>query len=485
TVYEAEATRLRRRVAIKVVRPDLGSRDEMVVRFELEAQAAGRIGSEHIVEVFDLGALETGARYMVMEFLDGESLRDRLSQRTRLSAEELYPLAYQLLEGLSAAHLAGIVHRDLKPDNVFILKKHGGRTDFVKLVDFGISKFALEAGDAGMSMTRTGAVLGTPYYMSPEQARGSRSIDHRVDLYATGVIMYECLAGTVPFHAESLNELIFKIALETAPPIQTLAPGIDPRLAEIVTKAMARDAAERFQSATEFQQALTHWAASSSAVRPPQMRTETVAASFPADFVTPRPSYAPPAGARLSGPPLTPSHQLQAGTSATWSKSGSLSSSSPELLRPRWGRRLALAAGGIGLASAALAWATGAFRGGEPSADLTAVTQDPPASAGSTAAQAGPPNQRVDEPRVEPIAPSEPRIAVESYAQEAQREPAPPPRKTSAPAATSRARPRVAKPAPPPPSAAATAPVKEAKPAAVPSTGLSHTSKGRPIRTSL
>ena len=216
------------------------------------------------------------------------------------------------------------------------------------------------------------------------------------------------------------------------------------------------------------------------------MRTETVAASFPADFVTPRPSYSPPPGSRLSGPPLTPSHQLQAGTAATWSKSGSLSTSSPELLRPRWGRRLALAAGGLGLVSAVVAWSTGAFRGGEPSADVAADKQDQPASTGSAAAQKGTPKQGADEPRVEPVAPSEPRTAADSYVQEAEPEPAPLPRKPSAPAATTRARPRVAKPAPPPPApAAAAAPVKEAKPAAVPSSGLSQTSKGRPIRTSL
>jgi len=206
-VYEGENTRIHRRVAIKVLHAQVATKADIVQRFEREAQAAGRIGSEHIVEVLDLGVLPTQERYMVMEFLDGVSLTQRIKLRGRLTPQELAPLLVQLLEGLGAAHRAGIVHRDLKPDNIFIITR-GGR-DFVKLVDFGVSKFS--ATDGEFSMTRTGAVMGTPYYMSPEQARG-QAVDHRSDLYAIGVVAYQAVTGHVPFQAETFNELIFKIS---------------------------------------------------------------------------------------------------------------------------------------------------------------------------------------------------------------------------------------------------------------------------------
>jgi len=260
-VYEGENTRIHRRVAIKVLHAAVAQTGEAVQRFEREAQAAGRIGSEHIVEVLDLGNLPSGDRYMVMEFMDGDPLSGRIRARGRLTPGEIYPILHQLLEALAAAHATGIIHRDLKPDNVYLLKSRGGKADFVKLLDFGISKFNQLSGDSGFSMTRTGAVMGTPYYMAPEQAKGARDLDHRVDLYAVGVILYEAVTGEVPFNADTFNELLFKIVLETARPVETVVPGIDPGFAAIVNKSMAREPASRFQSAREFQQALEQWAA--------------------------------------------------------------------------------------------------------------------------------------------------------------------------------------------------------------------------------
>jgi hypothetical protein len=260
-VYEGENTRIHRKVAIKVLHSAVAATGEAVARFEREAQAAGRIGSEHIVEVLDLGNLPSGDRYMVMEFMDGDSLSGRIRDRVRLAPGEAYPIMHQLLEALAAAHGAGIVHRDLKPDNVYLLKSRGGKADFVKLLDFGISKFNQLSGDSGFSMTRTGAVMGTPYYMAPEQAKGSREVDHRVDLYAAGVILYEAITGEVPFNADTFNELLFKIVLEAARPVEQVVPGIDPTFAAIVNKSMAREPSARFQSAREFQQTLEQWAA--------------------------------------------------------------------------------------------------------------------------------------------------------------------------------------------------------------------------------
>src|SRR5262245_22581783 len=259
-VYEGENIRIHRTVAIKVLHSGVAENADAVQRFEREAQAAGRIGSEHIVEVLDLGNLPDGDRYMVMEFLDGDSLSGRIQKKEKLTARELYPIARQILEVLKAAHGAGIIHRDLKPDNVYLLKSRGGQADFVKLLDFGISKFSALSGESGFSMTRTGAVMGTPYYMSPEQAKGAKGMDHRADLYAVGVILYECVTRRVPFNADTFNELLFKIVLETPQPVEQVVPDSDPEFNKIIQRGMAREPGHRYQTAREFQQALDAWA---------------------------------------------------------------------------------------------------------------------------------------------------------------------------------------------------------------------------------
>ena len=326
-VYEGENMRIHRRVAIKVLHAGVAQTAEAVARFEREAQAAGRIGSEHIVEVLDLGNLPSGDRYMVMEFMDGDSLSSRIRARGRLTAGEVYPIVHQLLEALAAAHGAGIIHRDLKPDNVYLLKSRGGKADFVKLLDFGISKFNQMSGDSGFSMTRTGAVMGTPYYMAPEQAKGSRELDHRVDLYAAGVILYEAITGEVPFNADTFNELLFKIVLEQARPVEQVVPELDPTFAAIVNKSMAREPSARFQSAREFQQALEQWAAGAG----PQL-----AAALNASARAPMPSAHQVVGTGQHAAlgtgqhaalgtgqyAATPAHTLGTGTPGNWTNTG-------------------------------------------------------------------------------------------------------------------------------------------------------------------
>ncbi|HEV8551185.1 MAG TPA: serine/threonine-protein kinase [Polyangiaceae bacterium] len=256
-VFEGHHLHIGRRVAIKVLLPEVTASEEGVARFEREVRAAGRIGSDHILEVYDVGALPDGARFMVSEFLDGETLSGRL-ERGALSPRDTTLLMLQLLDGLGAAHHAGIVHRDLKPDNIFLLARRGGQSDFVKIIDFGVSKYQFE-DPTSMSMTTTGAVIGTPYYLSPEQARGQRDIDARSDLYTVGVIIYQCVAGQVPIRAETFNELLFKIALQTAPPLTTDVPSIDPKFSALVEKAMSREREGRFQTAAELRQALENW----------------------------------------------------------------------------------------------------------------------------------------------------------------------------------------------------------------------------------
>jgi len=296
-VYEGQNTRIHRKVAIKVLHGSVASSADAVQRFEREAQAAGRIGSKHIVEVLDLGDLPSGDRYMVMEFMEGQSLADRIRDRGQLTPQDLYPIAVQLLEGLAAAHAAGIVHRDLKPDNVYLLPPpKEGAPDFVKILDFGISKFNPLGGE--FSMTRTGSVMGTPYYMSPEQAKGARDLDHRTDLYAAGVILYEGLSGRVPFSAETFNELLFKIVLEEAPPLQEILPDVNPAFVELVAKAMARDVTQRFQTASDFKAALNVWSQRNSIV--------------PLGIPEPAPGY----GA------TRPSSTVMGGTAGAWASTG-------------------------------------------------------------------------------------------------------------------------------------------------------------------
>ena len=304
-VYEGENIRIRRKVAIKMLHLSVSTQADVVKRFEREAQASALVGSEHICEVLDLGVLADDTRYMVMEYLDGETLTSRIKRHGRLLPHQTTPLLLQMLEALGQAHQAGIVHRDLKPDNVFILPQRGGIKDFIKILDFGVSKFSQTGGEE-MNVTRAGAVVGTPYYMSPEQARGSSAIDARTDIYAMGVLLYQATTGQVPYQAETFNELLFKIVLEVAPPPQTYVTDLDPEFAGIILRAMAREPNLRFQSCAEFAAALQAFQSLRASNLPPLPRT-----SLP---------NRPPATQVLdlaSMPPL-PAIQTQPQHSASW-----------------------------------------------------------------------------------------------------------------------------------------------------------------------
>jgi serine/threonine-protein kinase len=262
SVFEGENVRIKRKVAIKMLHGSVSDQPEVIARFEREAQAAALVGSEHICEVLDLGELPDHTRYMVMEYLEGETLSNVIKKNGRLRPQQSIPILSQILEALGSAHQAGIIHRDLKPDNVFILPQRGGIQNFVKILDFGVSKFSQASGES-MNVTRAGAVVGTPYYMSPEQARGSSAIDQRTDIYAIGVLLYQASTGQVPYQAETFNELLFKIVLEVAPPPQTYVPDIDPEFAAIIMRAMAREPDQRFQSCMAFRNALAQYQARS------------------------------------------------------------------------------------------------------------------------------------------------------------------------------------------------------------------------------
>src|SRR3954468_16568946 len=253
SVYEVEHELTKHRRALKLLHRSMAAMPSVVERFLREASAAGRVGNPHIVETFDAGVLDTGEPYLVMEILRGEPLSARIA-RGRMPIAEVVDLVGQAAAGVHAAHAAGIVHRDLKPDNLFITDGADGRP-FVKILDFGISKFDPQK-TGGLELTQEGAALGTPYYMPPEQIRGEGSLDARADVYALGVILYECLSGVRPFEAETLAHLAIFIHTGQPTPIATLRPDLPPGFAELVHTAMAMDRGKRMQSAAELRQAL-------------------------------------------------------------------------------------------------------------------------------------------------------------------------------------------------------------------------------------
>lgn len=264
-VYVAEHTLLGRKVAIKRLHPELTAERNSVIRFHREARAAGATGHEHIVDVLDMGVAEDGAPYLVMEYLQGENLATVLGREGRLAPARACHLVGQALDALEAVHQKGIIHRDLKPDNLFLTRR-GGRPDYVKLLDFGVSKMRRQEGEPfDMTLTRTGVMVGTPYYMSPEQARGVKDHDHRVDLYAMGVILYRCLGGRLPFDAPNYHALLQAILHGSPPPVAELAPGIGEDLAAVVHRALALDPRERFARARAMRLALEPHGASAPA----------------------------------------------------------------------------------------------------------------------------------------------------------------------------------------------------------------------------
>jgi serine/threonine-protein kinase len=248
SVWVAEHLTLKTNVAVKFMAENFAESPGAAVRFEREAVAAAQIKTPHVVQVFDHGIVGNGVPYIVMELLDGEDLGKRLAAVGRLSPMQTAQIIGQVCKALSKAHGAQIVHRDIKPDNIFLVQSDEGDL-FVKVLDFGIAK---RHDDAPSShLTSTGAVVGTPHTMSPEQILSSKHVDFRSDLWSVGVVAYQCITGELPFNGDTFGAIAIAIDRGTYPPPSHFVPGLPPAVDVWFTRALSRSVDGRFSSARE------------------------------------------------------------------------------------------------------------------------------------------------------------------------------------------------------------------------------------------
>jgi serine/threonine protein kinase len=300
-VFEAEHTRLRRRVAVKVLARHLISDTQALARFNREAEIISQLEHAHIVQILDFDTTEHGEPYIVMELLKGESLSERVERDGCLPVADSARIVHQVASALFAAHQASIVHRDLKPANIF-LTTMPGQGQVVKLLDFGISKRV----GVGRGLTGEFDVLGTPDYMAPEQALGkTASVDHRGDQYALAVIAFEMLSGQTPFSGSDLMEVLQKVVSVAAPPIERFAPHVSPLVGVVLKRGLEKDPAARYATVLDF--ALEFSAACENALPMPASealgRSRTVPAARPTAHASVSTSPAPPMKPALASEP--------------------------------------------------------------------------------------------------------------------------------------------------------------------------------------
>src|SRR5215813_1433935 len=257
-VYVAEHIHIEKKVALKLLRPEVLSNQEAVARFRQEARSASAIGHDNIIQIDDFGTMPDGRVYMAMEYLQGSPLNDMIA-REPLPLPRALDILIQTGKGLAAAHQKGITHRDMKPENIYVTNKDG--RDVPKILDFGIAK--VSGGDTAQNLTVAGTIFGTPFYMAPEQAMGGK-MDQRVDIYAMGIILYEVFCGQVPFKAETFMGILTQhITMQPEPPSAMAARNgriCPPELEAIILKAIQKDPNHRYQSMAEMVNALIEYA---------------------------------------------------------------------------------------------------------------------------------------------------------------------------------------------------------------------------------
>jgi serine/threonine-protein kinase len=364
---------LDQRVAIKFLLRDALTDGEWIARFSREAKAAARIKSEHAVKVYDVGKLETGAPYMVMEYLEGRDIQTILNDRRLLPVDEAVEYLLQACEAIAEAHSVGIVHRDLKPANLFVTHRTDG-SSCVKILDFGISKMTSLTGTDSQNVTNTTAIVGSPLYMSPEQMRASKNVDRRTDIWSLGVILQELVSGLPSFVANTTAELCAIVL--TAPPSPLDVPNAPPGLADVITKCLKKNPEERYASIGELAKALERFGPSSVKTSVERIVRISMGHRTGTPSITTEPSgpvsivpagqvaasslgqtelsASPQAPAAPSAPQLAAEPVMGAGTAAAWG-----SSRGQSLIRPKMSRLPVVVAAAIvaGIGVLAIAFA--------------------------------------------------------------------------------------------------------------------------------
>ena len=308
SVWAGVHTTLGTRVAVKFIDAEHVDSAEARHRFENEARAAAALRSKHVVEVYDHGVMDDGRPFIVMEFLDGEPLDRRLDRLGRLPPRDVARIVGMVCRALSKAHAVGIVHRDLKPENVFLVWDDEDGADVAKVVDFGIAKFT--DSNNSSSATRTGSVLGTPYYMSPEQARGLRTVDYRSDLWSVGVIAFRCMTGRLPFEGEAVGDVLVKLCTAPIPVPSEIVRDVPPGFDAWLVRALGREPEARFQSATELARSLATVCGLTVPLTPNSGELHALSN-------TPAPQRMSPFAATTPSPALTPPPAAQTGAPIT------------------------------------------------------------------------------------------------------------------------------------------------------------------------
>jgi len=258
-VFESEHVAVGRRAAVKVLRPDLRGAEAVVRRFHREAKAAAAVGHPGVVDVVDFDVDSVAGPFLVMERLEGRTLFEEIRSGGRMEPVRALRIADEVLDTLEAVHASGIVHRDLKPENVFLVERlsltgSGRAREAVKILDFGISRF--DGAGSQTVLTAPGSLIGTPRYMAPEQARGEPGIDARTDIYAVGGLIYTCLAGQPPYHDVPQRQVLYAVFAGPPQPLDSFGLSIPQSICDAVARAMAKNPADRFQSAAELRRAL-------------------------------------------------------------------------------------------------------------------------------------------------------------------------------------------------------------------------------------